>query len=120
VIDGGGIFKDSAGNIYEGELKDSVPHGAGNSKDEELEYVGNFENGKRKGFGFLISDTDAYFGEFDNDQANGRAFWRMWKVAGIMASLKTTNRTDLALIQQRKAAFIRDSLSMVKPMDSFL
>ena len=70
-IDGGGLFKDAAGNIYEGELKDGKPHGTGYSNVQREEYLGSFEDGIRQGIGLLITDTEAYLGEFDNDKANG-------------------------------------------------
>ena len=70
-IENGGLFKDAAGNIYEGDIKDGKPHGAGYQKIGEVEYAGNFENGLRKGPGLLLGPNTAYLGEFDNDVASG-------------------------------------------------
>lgn len=70
-LDGGGLFEDAAGSIYEGGLKDGKPHGTGYEKIGEEEYIGEFVNGIRQGLGTAIGPKTAYVGQFDNDVAFG-------------------------------------------------
>lgn len=70
-VDGAGRFKDAAGDVYEGEVKDGKPYGFGFRKTGDEEYVGNFEDGLRHGIGMAIGPETAYLGEFDKDVANG-------------------------------------------------
>ncbi len=70
-VDGGGLFKDSAGNIYEGEIKDGKAHGVGYEKIGDEEYAGEFDNGLRHGIGLSIGPGTAYLGEFDQNVATG-------------------------------------------------
>lgn len=71
VIGDIGLYQDSAGIIYDGELKDGKPHGTGYSKGGGEEYAGEFHEGKRHGIGVLIAEDAAYVGEFENDKASG-------------------------------------------------
>jgi len=66
-----GLYQDSAGNIYDGELKNGKPHGTGYAKGGGEEYAGEFRDGKRNGIGVLITADAAYVGEFENGKANG-------------------------------------------------
>ena len=70
-VDGGGLFTDSAGNIYEGEIKDGKAHGVGYEKIGEEEYTGEFDGGLRQGIGLSIGPSAAYLGEFDKNNASG-------------------------------------------------
>ncbi len=70
-IDGGGLFQDSEGNIYEGGIRSGKPHGSGYQKIGDEEYVGAFANGIRQGLGLLMSSAGVYIGEFDQDVPSG-------------------------------------------------
>lgn len=70
-LENGGLYKDAAGNVYEGEIKDGQPHGSGYQKIGEEEYIGEFEQGIRQGLGLALTSEVAYIGEFVKDQATG-------------------------------------------------
>ena len=62
------------GNKYEGEIKNSVPHGKGQIKFDNGDiYNGDFDMGKMDGEGtFLFSDKSLYKGEIKNGLFNGK------------------------------------------------
>ena len=64
----------SNGDIYEGEIKNSFPHGKGKmiySNNEK--YEGEFQNGEMTGKGkFIFSDKTEYDGQLENGLFNGR------------------------------------------------
>ena len=70
-VDGGGLFTDAAGNIYQGEIKDGKAHGVGYEKIGDEEYAGEFDNGLRHGIGLSVGPSTAYLGEFDKNAASG-------------------------------------------------
>ena len=62
------------GDIYEGDIKNSVPHGNGMIifKNEEI-YKGDFENGEMTGKGtFIYSDKSYYSGKIKNGVFEGK------------------------------------------------
>jgi hypothetical protein len=70
-VDGGGLFSDAAGNVYEGEIQDGKAHGFGYEKIGEEEYAGEFDSGLRHGIGLSVGPSTAYLGEFDKHAASG-------------------------------------------------
>ena len=62
------------GNLYEGEIKNSVPHGKGQIKFDNGDiYNGDFDMGKMSGEGtFCFSDKTIYKGEIKNGLFNGQ------------------------------------------------
>ena len=80
IKNGKGLCKFPGGAVYEGEWKDSNPHGFGiyRYKNGDI-YVGELNEGKKDGTGiyFYKSTNDAYAGEWRNDKKcyNGTYFW---------------------------------------------
>ncbi len=66
------------GDVYEGEVKNSKPHGKGTLiKTKGLEYVGEWQNGIREGKGLSkwtkgLRKGSSYNGEYKNDMPNGK------------------------------------------------
>ncbi len=71
------------GDVYEGEVKDNLPHGKGKiikflpEFDRKVEYIGDFKNGLREGYGKSIvitgpSKGSSYEGEWKNDKQHGK------------------------------------------------
>lgn len=74
-IPGYGITFYEKGEIYEGELSESLPHGFGILYRIKLQkvYEGFFEVGKKSGKGCLqISEAQQYEGDFRNNQFHGK------------------------------------------------
>lgn len=68
------------GNIYEGKMKNSLPHGKGKIIFHNGErYEGDFEMGEMTGFGtFFFSDKTKYEGDIKNGIFNGKGQMK-WK-----------------------------------------
>jgi len=61
------------GNLYEGELKNNLPHGKGKITSKDWVYEGELKNGMADGKGKLTAfDGSSYEGEFKNDKYNGK------------------------------------------------